>query len=207
MSRNTSLLKTSTFRLAAVYLMVFAVSVGVILAYIYWNTAVLLERQTDETIRAEVRGLNEQYRFGRLNSIANIVRLRTERNSERGIYSIFDETGTRLAGNLEGVPEGVDSASGWIEFPFTVQSSSGPKQHSARAFYVQLRGGYTLVVGRDIEELRQFATLIRRTVFIAIGLALVFGVGGGMLMSRNFLRRIDSISATTRSIMGGDLSE
>ncbi|MEM7429653.1 MAG: HAMP domain-containing sensor histidine kinase, partial [Pseudomonadota bacterium] len=105
------------------------------------------------------------------------------------------------------VPEGVDSASGWIEFPFTVQSSSGPKQHSARAFYVQLRGGYTLVVGRDIEELRQFATLIRRTVFIAIGLALVFGVGGGMLMSRNFLRRIDSISATTRSIMGGDLSE
>lgn len=207
MSRSAKLLSSSTFRLAAVYLMVFAVSVGAILAYIYWNTAVLLERQTDETIRAEVRGLNDQYRLGRVNALASIVKRRAERNSERGIYSLFDFKGRRIEGNLEGVPDGVNAASGWIEFPYEVQSNSGSKSHSARAFYVRLRGGYTLVVGRDVEELRQFADLIRRTVFIAIGLALVFGVGGGMLMSRNFLRRIDRISATTQTIMGGDLSE
>lgn len=81
------------------------------------------------------------------------------------------------------------------------------KQHSGRAFYTRLRGGYTLVLGRDVEERRQFAALIRRTVFIALGLAIVFGVGGGLLMSRNFLRRIDTISATSKSIMAGDLTE
>ena len=112
--------------------MVFAVSVGVILAYIYWNTAGLLERQTDETIRAEVRGLNEQYRFGRVNTIASIVKRRADRNSERGIYSLFDFKGQRVAGNLEGVPDGVDGSSGWIEFPFEVQSNSGATSHSAR---------------------------------------------------------------------------
>ncbi len=207
MNRSVNLLNSSTFRLSAVYLVVFALSVGAILAYIYWNTAVLLERQTDETIRAEVRGLNEQYRFGRLNSIAGIIKHRAERNSERGIYSIFDHTGARITGNLEGVPTGVTGKSGWIEFPYEVFDGSKLKQHSGRAFYTRLRGGYILVLGRDVEERRQFAALIRRTVFIALGLAIVFGVGGGLLMSRNFLRRIDTISATSKSIMAGDLTE
>ena len=57
------LFRTSTFRLSALYLAVFILSVGAILAYIYWNTAGLLERQTDETIRAEVQGLADQYRI------------------------------------------------------------------------------------------------------------------------------------------------
>ncbi|MEM1199177.1 MAG: two-component sensor histidine kinase, partial [Pseudomonadota bacterium] len=118
MSRNANLWRTSTFRLAAAYLLVFVLSVGAILAYIYWNTAVLLERQTDETIRAEIRGLNEQYRFGSITALANVVEQRSVRNSERGIYSIFDGQGRRLAGNLQGVPSGVTGTSGWLEFPY-----------------------------------------------------------------------------------------
>ncbi len=210
MSLNANLLNSSTFRLAAVYLVVFAISVGAILAYIYWNTAVLLERQTDVTIRAEVNSLNEQYRLGRPNPIAvivGIVKRRAERNSDRGIYSIFDYSGKRIVGNLEGVPSGVTGKSGWIEFPYNVFDGENLKFHTGRAYFTRLRGGFILVVGRDVEERRQFAALIRRTVFIALGMTLVFGLGGGLLMSRNFLRRIDTISATSRSIMAGDLSE
>ncbi len=207
MSRNANLWRTSTFRLAAAYLLVFVLSVGAILAYIYWNTAVLLERQTDETIRAEIRGLNEQYRFGSITALANVVEQRSVRNSERGIYSIFDQQGRRLAGNLQGVPSGVTGTSGWLEFPYEVFNGNSIKQHSGRAFFTRLRGGYLLVVGRDVEERRQFATLIRQSTFIAIGMALVFGLGGGLLMSRNFLRRIDVISDTSKAIMAGGLSE
>ncbi len=207
MSPNANLWRTSTFRLAAAYLLVFVLSVGAILAYIYWNTAVLLERQTDETIRAEIRGLNEQYRFGSITALANVVEQRSVRNSERGIYSIFDQQGRRLAGNLQGVPSGVAGTSGWLEFPYEVFNGNSIKQHSGRAFFTRLRGGYLLVVGRGVEERRQFATLIRQSTFIAIGMALVFGLGGGLLMSRNFLRRIDVISDTSKAIMAGGLSE
>ena len=45
MRAGFKLLRTSTFRLAALYLAVFALSVGALLGYVYWNTAVLLERQ------------------------------------------------------------------------------------------------------------------------------------------------------------------
>lgn len=41
----------------------------------------------------------------------------------------------------------------------------------------------------------------------AIGLTLVFGIGGGLLLSRNLLNRVDAIGRTSRAIMQGDLSE
>ena len=55
MTFNSKIFRTSTFRLAAIYLIFFAFSVCAVLAYVYWNTVGILERQTDETIRAEVQ--------------------------------------------------------------------------------------------------------------------------------------------------------
>ena len=51
MSARAKLLRTSTFRLAALYLIVFALSVSALLGYVYWNTTVLLERQTDDSMQ------------------------------------------------------------------------------------------------------------------------------------------------------------
>ena len=52
MTGRAKLFRTSTFRLAALYLILFAVSVSALLGYVYWNTALLLERQVDERTRA-----------------------------------------------------------------------------------------------------------------------------------------------------------
>ncbi|WP_371070126.1 HAMP domain-containing protein, partial [Salmonella enterica] len=77
----------------------------------------------------------------------------------------------------------------------------------ARAFHVNLSGGYELLVGRDVEELRAFRSVIMRALYWGIALAMVLGLGGGFLMSRNFLRRVDAITETSRTIMAGDLSQ
>jgi hypothetical protein len=70
---NSKLFLTSTFRLAAVYMSVFAISSGAILAYIYWNTAGILERQVDETIRAEVLSLADQFNILGIKGVANLI--------------------------------------------------------------------------------------------------------------------------------------
>ena len=204
---NRKLLNSSTFRMSAVYLVVFALSVFAILYYVYWNTVVLLERQTDETIRSEVASLGEQYRQGGLNLLLQTVRNRSVPARARGIYLFISPNDSRLAGNLDALPPGTTEQAGWIEFPYDVLGSTDKRTHRARAYYTRLSGGYTLLVGRDIESQRKFANLIRNALYYALALALVVGLGGGIFMSRNFLKRIDTISATSRSIRAGDMSE
>jgi hypothetical protein len=200
------LVRTSTFRLVAAYLLLFAVSVGAILGYVYWNTAVLLERQINETIEAEVTGLAEQYSEGGLERLLRTVKDRSE-DADDSLYLLANAFGRRLGGNMVGMPQEITGNSGWAEFPYTVTTSDGTEHHRARAFHINLEDSVKLVVGRDVEELLRFASLIRQTLFWALGLTLALGLAGGVLMSRNFLKRIDSISQTSRSIMAGDWSE
>lgn len=205
MRPSFKLVQTSTFRLAALYLAVFALSVVALLGYVYWNTAVLLERQTDETIRAEVQALADQYRFRGLGGIIDTIQRRSQ--DERGsLYLLTDAGGQRVAGNLDALPPQAIGKDQWIEFPLDVASGGRPERHAARAFHASLTGGFDLIVGRDVDALRQFAGIMRVTLLYALAIALVLGLGGGLLMSRNFLRRVDAITAASRTIMEGNMA-
>ena len=50
----TKLFRTTTFRLSLTYLALFSAAAILAIAYIYWNTTVLLWRQLNQTIDAEV---------------------------------------------------------------------------------------------------------------------------------------------------------
>lgn len=206
MPLNPKLLTSSTFRLGAVYLTVFAISVAAILGYIYWNTAILLERQIEDTLEAEVQGLAEQYRQGGPGGLLATVNRRSQQ-SEGGVYILTNSIGRRIAGNLPALPAEAVGERGVIDFRFPYETPSGTVQHTARAFFIQLDGGLRLVVGRDVEERRRFNEIIRTSLLWALGLTIALGIGGGLLTSRNFLRRIDRINDASRTIMAGNLAE
>lgn len=203
---SLNLLRTSTFRYAAVYLLVFVLSVGAVLGYVYWRTAVLLEQQTDDTIRAELGALAEQYRQSGMPGVLEAVQRRSEQDTGQ-IYLFTNPLGRRLAGNLDALPVAATGPAGWIEFSYALETPDGLEQHAARAYYSELEGGYRIVVGRNVEERRKFAEIIRTTLVWAVGIALVLGLSGGLLMSRNFLRRIDSITEASRTIMAGNFAQ
>ena len=202
---NSSIFQTSTFRLAAIYLLVFAISAAAILGYVYYTTVSLLERQTEDTIHAEILGLADQYR---LLGVAGLVDTVQRRSLDAGgaIYLLEGPNQARIAGNLDAMPAGVTQNQTWIDFPITVGKAPVTVQHTARGFQVELANGYDLLVGRDVNELRQFRDVIREAILWAVGMSLVVGLGGGYFMSRNFLRRVDAITGATRLIMAGDLS-
>ena len=95
MTFNSKIFRTSTFRLAAIYLIFFAFSVCAVLAYVYWNTVGILERQTDETIRAEVQGLSDQYRLLNLAGVADVIKRRIDEGADS------DGTGTTDTSEVE----------------------------------------------------------------------------------------------------------
>jgi signal transduction histidine kinase len=203
---NPKIFRTSTFRLAALYLFVFLLSVGALLGYVFWNTVGLLERQTEDTIRAEVQALGDQYRVRSLSGVIDVINRRI--TDETGtLYLLANANGERLIGNLATLPSANIPDSTWVDFPINKGKGAKQVRHMARAYHVNLAGGYELLVGRDVEEQRAFRNVILNALYWGLGLALALGLGGGFLMSRNFLRRVDAITDASRTIMAGDLSQ
>src|SRR3546814_16755823 len=79
------LVQTSIFRIALLYLLLLGVTLAVLLGFIYWSTAGLLERQTDETVQAEIRGLAEQYRDEGLVRLMEVIHESSGRSEERRV--------------------------------------------------------------------------------------------------------------------------
>ena len=206
MTALTKLFRTTTFRLSLTYLALFGAAAVVAIFYIYWNTTVLLTRQLNETIDAELKGLAEQYSAGGLNRLVGTIadRSRTPGNS---LYYVADANGQRIAGNLGTISNELANSLGPVEFVYSRPAAGGVEKRLAFANVFRLPGGYRLIVGRDIEDRRELSRVIRSAMLWGLGVMALFGIGGGWWVSRNLLQRIDAVTATTRTIMEGDLAE
>ncbi|MDX5366456.1 MAG: HAMP domain-containing histidine kinase [Alphaproteobacteria bacterium] len=200
------LLKTSTFRLAVIYLALFAASAITLLAYVYWNTAGFLARQTDEAVEAEIGGLAEQYRQGGLPLLVHTV-IQRSRDPGQSLYLVLDPAGRVLAGTLDARPQAEPGPDGWFDFNYNRKTLDGTEVKAARARAFFLQEGFYLLVGRDVQERREIESLITNALIWAIGLTVALGLAGGLFMSRNMLARVDEINRSSLDIMGGDLSQ
>jgi len=200
----TKLFRTTTFRLSLTYLALFSAAAIVAIVYIYWNTTVLLSRQLNQTIDAELKGLAEQYRAGGLDQLVRIV---AERSGTPGnsLYLVADSEGRRLAGNLSAVSPELWNSLGPVEFVYQRPATGGVEKRLAFANVFRLASGYRLIVGRDIEDRRELARMVRSAMLWGLGVMALFGIGGGYWVSRKLLARIDALAETTRTIMDGDL--
>lgn len=205
MTALTKLFRTTTFRLSLTYLALFGAAAVVAIFYIYWNTTVLLTQQLHDTIDAELKGLAEQYSAGGLNRLVSTIadRSRTPGNS---LYYVSDPAGQRIAGNLGTISTELSNSLGPVEFVYSRPAPGGVEKRLAFANVFRLPGGYRLIVGRDIEDRRDLARLIRQAMLWGLGVMALFGIGGGYWVSRKLLQRIDAVTATTRTIMEGDLT-
>ncbi|QSP95380.1 HAMP domain-containing histidine kinase [Marinobacter salinisoli] len=202
-----SQLRTSSFQLALLYMVVFATSVFLLLAFIYWRTAGFMTAQTDETIEAEVAGLAEQYRGRGVNGLITIIRERVARDpNAKSIYLLTTDDFLKLAGNIESWPQGTRSESGWINFTLNDSVGWAGPQRLARARIFEVQGGLRLLVGRDVDDLTSLKRVIETAINWGMGITLALALLGGFLMSRSTTRRIEVINNTSRRIMNGHLS-
>ena len=211
MPARFKLFKTSTFRLATLYLAFFVVSVGTLLGYVYWNTTVLLQRQTDATIRAEVLAFSDQFELAGLAGVTETVQRRS-RNDVGAVYLLTDARGQNIAGNLPGRPAMANDPDRWssnsfVEFPVDALTDGSTGRLLVRAYHTNFGDGTELIAGRDVQEPKQFQEIIKKTLYGALAMAIVMGLGGGLLMSHDFLQRVDAITEASRTIMGGNMAE
>jgi signal transduction histidine kinase len=204
--RTLSVLSTQSFRIVALYLAIFALSATALLGFVYWNTALVLDRETDETIRAEVTGLVEQYRRLGLPALTDAI-LNRSAGREQGIYLLADADRRRIAGNLDSWPQLQLNDDGFAEFEFERRVGGTPELHRARGRLFTVEQRFLLLVARDVEDRRALENLLVTALRWSIALVIVLGLLGGVLVSRNVLARLDAINRTSREIVAGDLSK
>ncbi|MDX1590126.1 MAG: HAMP domain-containing sensor histidine kinase [Oleiphilaceae bacterium] len=202
-----SQLRTSTFQLALLYMVVFATSVFILLAFIYWRTAGFMTEQTDQTIEAEIVGLAEQYRGRGINGLISILRERVARDPNgKSLYLFTTEDYLKLAGNLSKWPDEAEGSDGWIDFTLNEELGWEGEPRLARARVFEVQGGLRLLVGRDVQELATLKQLIETAMNWGMGITLGLALIGGLMMSYSTSKRIEVINQTSRRIMNGHLS-
>ena len=202
-----SLLRTSSFQLALVYMVLFATSVFILLGFIYWATAGYMTEQTDETIEAEIIGLAEQYKRQGVNGLISVLRERVSRDPNgKSLYLFTARDHIKLAGNLSKWPEKAQVQDGWVNFELNEDIGWQGNTHAARARIFVVQGGMQLLVGRDVHDLMTVKRLIERAINWGMGITLALALIGGIMMSRSTAKRIEVINQISRKIMAGNLS-
>lgn len=209
MAALSAIMKTTAARLSALYLLLFAACAVALVIYVTSLSTRMLETQTREAITEEVNGLARAYQRGGLPALVRVMNVRA-RQPGANLYLITDPNGLILSGNVESLQPGVLDQSGWTDRPFLYRRFGGAeasdREHTAVAHVIRLPNRMILLVGRDLGEPEQFRRVMRRALVAALGM---MGLGALVIwyfVGRRALKRIDSVSEASRSIMGGDLS-
>lgn len=199
------LFRTTAFKLTLAYLVVFALFAAFLLGFFAWNTRRLVNEQIVESVDAEITGLTNQYEAGGIRRLVIIIDTRARRPGSN-LYLIATNAGETLAGNVGGLPPGLLQRTGWIETGYRRLDETEGTEHRALVRVFQLPSGFRMLVGRDLEERDRLYGVVIAAGRWSAAIVVILGLTGGFFVARRVLRRVDAMTDTTQTIMGGDLS-
>ena len=196
------LLRTASFRLASLYVGVFAISAVILGAVVFLAARSALDQQMSARIETEMAFLQDEFRTGGLDRLLSVVNARGQGISALD-YLIEGPDGAHLAGEM---PASITLHPGWSVIDNPDAAEDGGRPERVRAFAADLGGGVLLAVGDDLERITEVEEAVATALVWTIGAAALLGIGGGALLSRAFLNRVDAISRTAEAIIEGDLA-
>lgn len=195
--------QTSAFRLSLLYVALFGISMIAVLGSIYIATVNNMIRLADETIERELDDLLGEYKRGGPRRLQSAIESRLRGDQLGGwVYLLADDAYRPILGNMPSWPAQATKTGRWLRFNVARRKD----QYTMRALSVALSNGQLLLVGMDIKPAETFTNTMIKAAFWGLALTLLLGVGGGYLMTRNMLRRIDVLNRGAERIMRGNLS-
>jgi len=204
MSRRwPELLRTTSARLALLYVGLFGASVAVLFGLIYWASTTALSDRIDQDLARERDTLVARGR-GTEQELAAAIAEALRRSHGEFRYLARDAAGTTLAGNL---PPRTDWRAGYQEVEFPAEAGAADREpHVFRALGQPLDGGGLLLVAQDAYALDELRELIVRAFGWGAAATLLLALVGGGIMVWRVAHRIEVINRASERIMAGDLS-
>lgn len=138
----------------------------------------------------------------RLDHLQALIEAR-QREPDAPDYLLQTAAGARLVGEIPPQPH---LQLGWTTLLTSEAGLDQEKPERVRALVVDPGADVMLVVGDDLSRIAEVEEAITSAFAWAVGLAAVLGIGGGILLSRAFLARVDAIARTAEAIIAGDLT-
>ena len=201
-------LRSSTLRLALIWIGIFGAVVVALFGYVYWSTASYLRSRSDHVTMMELAVLQKAYtNGGRSGVIVAIAQRAADERFEGRVYLLADPSFAPLAGNLEVWPSALNGSSGWDNFTAREWKPDAVDRPLLRATFVTLPDGSHLLVGKDIDDLDGLVGKIKAA--LALGILLIFVLAGvaSVSVTRRTVGRIEAVNATSRAIMQSDLGQ
>ena len=206
--RLRSVCRSTGFRTALLYAVLFGTSVLVVCGVVYWQTTRYMERQLHAVVDADLWSLTASTEQGSLMPLRDAIRARlAAARGHAAWYLLQDPQGTVVAGNL---PARV-LPPGWV----TLHAPRGDagtavrptrKGHLVLGRGLPLADGAFLFVGHDAHQLEEMRELLVGALGWGVGVTFVLAVVGGAIMGAGTLRRVDAINRVAGEIVRGDLS-
>ena len=199
--RPSRVFRTATFRLAALYVLLFATSVAVLGVVVYLATAAALDRRLDARIAGEMAVLKPTFQTGGLARLEGEVRKHQQTRPAGPLdYLVIGADGARLVGDLPVVPTDL----GWSNIEN--KESDGDISHR-RVLVSALGDGTRLAIGADREQIDEIQAAIFDGFASALGAVIALGSIGGIALSLALLKRVETIRRTAEAIIAGDLTQ
>jgi len=206
-----SFLRTTSFRLLVWYGTVYGVSIIVLLFIVYWITLAALNQELRQSVDRETQVLVDLYESRGVNTVVLAIQLKlVDLRPPRRYYLLQDRGGQRIAGNLPAMAP----VEGEIDLPAASLTPRPVAQviDPVDTYPVAARGrilknGEFLLVGENRFRAIKAQDAIIKAFGWGVAITLLLAVGGGIALVAGFLRRIEAINRTARSIMEGDLSQ
>ena len=216
----TRLLRTTAFRYTGVFLLVFAVSVGMLATLFYQATFSVVDRQTDEIIDQDISVLTEVFVSDGPGTLRRLIRERAAWRDD-GIYMMIGApSGALLAGNLTALPlEALRAGEGFFNFTYertkvdAARREVGEETRQARGKLRRFKvspyanTSFLVFVARDISSREALRQRSQEQLTRIGGITIMLGLIIELVVSRSLLIRVDVLNRTARAIRDGDLSK
>ncbi|HWT79454.1 MAG TPA: HAMP domain-containing sensor histidine kinase [Candidatus Methylomirabilis sp.] len=199
----TRLMRSFTFRLALGCGALVVGALAVMAAVLYGGTVGVIGREINANLLAMSVRLTRRYQTDGIHALQEeIEQLLTDKiDQDTEVYLLLGPSGEQIAGNISNWEGRV------VPDRLTEQSVTRYDRPSvSRILLHRLPNGYTLVVGRDLQDVRVLQRRLRRALLLGGTLAFLLTIGGAALFHRQLERQVAAIRRTAQEIEAGDLS-
>lgn len=202
--------RTTTFRLALVYSILFALFSAGLLAYLFQATVGEMRAESKTRLEAEFRTLAVAWNTGGPTRLEQSLLERVLVDLRDFTYQFEDANGRTIVGDMPRMPvEPLDEFGTPRVVTFEIERpgpEGGANITPIEARIVRLGDGSVLLVGIKMDERIRQVNRITRVVATAAPIGFLLALIGGFFSARYAASRAESLTKTAEGVMSGDLS-